>query len=177
FSIINNNIFTISIFDVTPMTEKAMMETGYFNYYSSNVLQQFMNDLLVTINNISKKLQIDIKILLKHKRPLSPDKSQEYINFVDNITRENKNLHKLPVQDNLFDIISNSDLSIAIPYSSPVFVAKYLSKPSAFYDPTMKIINTEIENNYFISGRKELYTFIVNAAQKYLTKLELSFKH
>ena len=63
-------------------------------------------------------------------------------------------------QVDLFEFIDNCDLVVAVPYSSPVYIAQARNKPSIFYDPTGDLIPTYEEHPAitFASGEKELVT-------------------
>ena len=53
------------------------------------------------------------------------------------------NINIIPEIVSIDKIILQSDLCISIPFTSPSIFAKYLSKPSIFYDSTNKIINND----------------------------------
>ena len=48
---------------------------------------------------------------------------------------------------NIYSLISSSDLVIAYPFTSPLYIADQLNVPSIYYDPTNSIRNHNFSND------------------------------
>ncbi|HEV8646191.1 MAG TPA: hypothetical protein VGR01_11555 [Burkholderiales bacterium] len=127
----------IAVFDVTPVTEAEAFRLGELdNYYSLATAQKFLQDIAEATESTATQTGRRARIALKHKRGKVVNRDQKYFRFIEELIAKHGNLVVVPAQNSLYQMIENCDLVVAIPYSSPAYVASHLGKPCLFYDPT-----------------------------------------
>jgi len=137
----NNNLIRICIFDVTPFNEQGLRYRGMVeNYYNLENMKKFITDSVNVINSISLKNMYKFEIHIKHKRAKHINHESRYFDYIKYLEAEYSNFKIIDHNINLYEYISTCNAIIVIPFSSPVFIADYLSIPSIFYDPTDSII-------------------------------------
>jgi polysaccharide biosynthesis PFTS motif protein len=149
----------VAVFDVTPFNPEVEKKLGLIdNYYKSDTLIQFMQDILLARGAIENKAGIESSILLKHKRNYHPLHDPHYISFIQESCSSELHFQLVPYETNMFSLLSECNLAVVIPYSSPAYVASYLGIPAIYYDPTRELLPTYEENPLisFASGRDEL---------------------
>jgi hypothetical protein len=118
------------IFDVTPFEEPK-----YDTYYGEERCLKFLREIL--------RLQVELGRLvdgplpnvgIKHKRVPSSLHSKSYLREIEMILRNNKSWQRLPEDANLYSLIANSKMVIAIPFTSPAIIAKELGIPCCYLD-------------------------------------------
>ena len=146
----------IVVFDITPHNISNPFSC-LKDYYSLDLMKRFVSDIVEICEELSSQHTVRLKVLLKHKRPISEMHSTEYINFIDRLIKNNQ-LELLNADVNTFSIIEECLLSISVPYTSTAYVASYLKKPSVYYDPYSDIVPIFDKNKFidFASGYKEL---------------------
>lgn len=145
----------IAVFDVTPTTEAEAIRLGLVdNYYTLATTQKFLQDIIEAVRLAATELGRHPRIALKHKREGKADRDPGYFRFVEELIGTHGNLVVLPAHTSLYEMLSNCDVAIAIPCSSPVYVASHLGKPSIFYDPTgeLKPVFDAAPELEFVSG-------------------------
>jgi polysaccharide biosynthesis PFTS motif protein len=158
----NNNYFSkdsITIFDITPFRPSYYMKLGlehdYFNY---QVAKEFLSDILVIAEHYNLKIYLKIKrkINLKYH-------DRSYYNFLDTLSC-NKRVVFVDSDISPFHIIKKSSLCISYPFTSTALIAKYLNKPSCYYDPTSTIYkdDTGAHGVDIITNKEELLQWIGN---------------
>ncbi len=161
---VSNNHFTksefnISLFDVTPMNDTFASSIGLLNnYYSPCHLKLFLNDIISTVIEIEKDLDIKINIFLKHKRNFHKVHEQSYINLCQ-LLADQKKIKLVPYNENIFNFVLDTDLSVAIPYTSTAHICAYYNRQSLYYDPTGEIL---LQSNFsdkvlLIGSQTELF--------------------
>jgi len=130
--------FTVLVFDVPPLSDvhiqKNYSDLIYYYYSESNVTK-FIQDIVDIMDN----LKVPCIIKLKTKREVSKSHSVKYFENINQLSHEGK-IKLLSPHTDLFREISDSDVCISIPYTSPGYIAEALKIPSFFYDP-MDIID------------------------------------
>ncbi len=123
----------ILIFDVTPFNEShvrgKVLSKGY-NYYNEDNCLSFIEDILNTFKNEN------FSLLLKPKREYGEIHSQKYIEYLNKAKKQIPNFQILSSKSDLFAEISEADLVISIPLSSPFEIAKFMNIPALYYDPS-----------------------------------------
>lgn len=134
---LNQKTLRVTIFDVTPVNKETEIRLGLIrNIYTNEFMIQFLVDVLEGVEQIKKRHNIEIEVVLKHKREHSSSfHSKEYVCAVDKLVESNRIKLAKP-STNIFDIINSSYVVVAAPYSSPVYIADHLGKRSFWYDPT-----------------------------------------
>jgi len=162
-----DNIIRISVFDVTPFDDNFLLTIGLqSSYYNARTSIKFLDDIIRATEIISKSDNINFEIFLKHKRVRVKSHDQSYLRHVDYLCKSKTFFNLVDHDVNLYSFTSNTNLAIAIPYSSPVLLAKILNIPSFYYDPNNEVI---FPKKYFpesikqISNLKNLVTGIRNS--------------
>ena len=136
----NQTEFNISLFDVTPFNDDYIKSIGVLNnYYSSENLKKFLHDLIHVSIQIEKELNLKINIFLKHKRSYHKLHEQSYIDLCSQYISQKK-IITIPFEENIFNFIADTDLSVAIPYTSTAHICAHYGKESLYYDPTGEIL-------------------------------------
>jgi polysaccharide biosynthesis PFTS motif protein len=148
----------IALFDVTPISTALEVKFGLIrNFYSDQNISWFIRDVIAAAQEVSQQRGIKIEVVLKHKRNhRSNFHSSEYISTISKLVDDGAITLVDPVT-NLHDLIANSDVIVAAPYSSPVYLGLQAGKVAFWYDPTetidWKLESPEIE---LVSGKQRL---------------------
>lgn len=127
---------TIILFDITPISQETEEEFGLLrNLYSEKNVSKFIRDIIDVAHDVGKEIGVEIQVLLKHKRSHHHTHSSEYIQTVASLVDANE-IKLIDTSFNLYDLIHRSDLVIAYPYTSPIYLASELLKEAFWYDPT-----------------------------------------
>lgn len=160
-------VYSISIFDVTPVIDSFAKKIGLMNnYYTANHCVQFVQDIVTAVKAIEIEKHIKVELILKHKRGYNDLHDKTYIDYVQSLNASQA-LTLVDYEADIFDLIASSSAIIVIPYSSPVVIANSLNIPSIYFDPTQEILPTcEMnEHMYFASGIDELKNKILEIIQ------------
>ena len=165
---VTSSVPQIVLFDVTP-SENTNPFGCHKNYYSVELMEKFVFDVVKICNQLSEKYKTNISILLKHKRAVGSTHSKKYINFIEAMV-SNGDIKLLDHNVNTFSIINESLLSISVPYTSTAYVASFLKKTSIYYDPLAEISPLFEKNDYihFVSKYEDLEAFVEVAVIKKL---------
>lgn len=165
----------ISLFDVTPVRNEIRIKNGLGDYYCTKNMTLFLTEIVEVMNFLKTVLNINFRIILKTKRAYAPVHDPKYLDFLEDL--EQKGLIELLLyNENLYSLISNSDVVIAPPYSSPVLIGHKLGVPSIFFDPTQDVASvfSNKANVFFASGRQELVGLIRESITRKLAKQRMS---
>lgn len=106
----------------------------------------------------------DWKLFLKPKRQYTASHSNHYIQFVDDCVTRGE-IKRLSPKSSLYEVVRQSKIVLAPPFSSPVIIARELGVPCAFYflpEPEwlfpkdhhgVEVISTASELQNFLSVR------------------------
>ena len=156
---LENNKFVISVFDVTPITKEAEDHFGIiYNYYETSNTKNFVQDIVDTARLLNKEMSYNIIIKIKQKRSPSWMHDKTYYNMLEDFKNKYRFFEVVDCKSDIYTMIGNSDISISIPYSSPVYIASSLNKQGLFYDPTGNLapFYDRDKNVNFYSGKEEL---------------------
>lgn len=160
----NTAVCRLCVFDVSPMTREALLGRGMLgSYYTAETMKLFLGDVLAAAQEVTRQFGCEVEIVLKHKRTPTPLHDRSYFNYVNELCASYSYLRLAEEDSNLFSLISECDLAVAIPYSSPAYVANYLGIPALFYDPTNEILPTNkvFPQVRFVAGRERLAKVII----------------
>jgi hypothetical protein len=157
----NKDYINISVFDVTPIKRDVLDDIGYsdsYVYYSFENMSKFIQDIIYVakiLEELSGKL---VTISLKHKRKLLPQHDIRYLNLIKSFSEDTNDISIIHPDENLYSLVSNSDVVINYPYTSTAYIADYMNVPAIYYDPVQKLIPVyeESEGIVFLSGRDNL---------------------
>lgn len=130
----------IALFDVTPISFASEVRLGLIrNFYNEKNISWFIRDVIEAAQEVGRQRGIKIEVVLKHKRNHhSKIHSSEYISTISKLVDEGA-ITLVDPATNLYDLIVNSDVVVAAPYSSPVYLGLQAGKVSFWYDPTETI--------------------------------------
>ena len=114
----------ITYFDITPIRGKD-------NFYSEELAIQTLNLILHAVELYNKKSLGKITLRIKPKRSPQRIHSKKYLDFVQKLANLEK-IHLLAPDTNLYSCIQESIGVIALPYSSPVFIAEEFGIPNTY---------------------------------------------
>jgi polysaccharide biosynthesis PFTS motif protein len=125
--------YVITFFDVTPIApSNNWIVRNQENIYSERdalgdfeAFKKLSADLLNSYIN-------KVKVRIKPKRAYSPLHSKKYIDQIIESCREHQ-IELLSPNENLYKVISQSDLVIATPWTSPAVLAKEMGLNSVFF--------------------------------------------
>lgn len=120
----NLNKFVITYFDVTPVQ-------GSGGFYSENNTSLVLTSVLQLVDSINSKYEGKTEVRMKPKRKYSKIHSKVYTSEISRLLRSQK-IIVLPASANLYKTISQSDLVLAIPFTSSALLAKELNVDSLF---------------------------------------------
>lgn len=148
-----NSTLDIVIFDVQTVPRKWIVDNlskGFYHYYSTETLKQFLFDVIDVVN----ELKIDSKIYIKPKRSVASFHCQEYVKVVKDYI-ESGALQLIPAETELTEVLEKSHLSIVIPFSSPASIGRYFGFNTVYYDPKSILVSSDTSVP-LIQGRNEL---------------------
>lgn len=159
-----NNLKGIAVFDVIPIVEDAWPKFGMLdNYYSAENAIKFMADLLDTLEEVNTQIRTEYKLFLKHKRDAGHVLySRDYLDYIDDLVSQKK-ICLFDYQINIYEMVGNCELTIAMPYTSPVYVATEQKKPAIYFDATEQLLPSYDASTYlyFASGKTALKTLLM----------------
>jgi polysaccharide biosynthesis PFTS motif protein len=118
------NKFVITYFDVTPYQ-------GSGEFYSELNTTLVLTNILRLIDFLEAKYPNLVIVRIKPKRKYSRYHSKDYISAVSTASKQMK-IKCLSASSNLYQTISQSDLVLAIPFTSPALLARDLKVNSYF---------------------------------------------
>jgi len=146
--------YDLVIFDVTPLNSNSIYRDTIASF---PVAKGFIDDIVENVGLVSKQLNRDIKIHIKHKRPFHQIHSSEYITYIDNLVKDGE-LSVLPLSMNLYETIAESKMIIGYPFTSPVVIGQELKIPSIYYSSSHILVNYNQSN--FIQNKFELFNIL-----------------
>jgi polysaccharide biosynthesis PFTS motif protein len=159
--------FVITFFDVTPYLQSVVSKLGNSaNFYSEengiNDLTEFV-DIAIHLKSIFRN---KINIRIKPKRAYGPLHSQLYQQKIGQLT-EVVGIEQLDPYSNLYLTVSESDLVLSTPWSSPCVLAKELQVDSAYFSfrGDEWDLPTEYEEIKVIQSPKELTAHLLTKIQ------------
>jgi polysaccharide biosynthesis PFTS motif protein len=146
----------ITLFDVTPHTS-----TEDKSFYSFELAKRFIDDV-IDVKNMNESLR-DFEIQIKQKRQLNSEYHHKgYLDQLIKLESQNK-IRIIPWDTNPFKIISESRVTISVPFTSIALIGKEIEVPSIYYYPFKRRISNYIYSDEIplICGKDELGEFLV----------------
>ncbi len=131
------SIISIVVFDVPAVSDQVMLDLNgeVTNYFHPANLRVFIRDIIDVRARLERDLGQRVVVSLKMKRGFRPDYSRDYFDDVETLARQ-RVIDVVPQGQSLFQVISQTRLVIAYPFTSPAYVAEYLGVPAIYYDAT-----------------------------------------
>jgi hypothetical protein len=157
----------VAVFDVTPVYAEKARELGVVNnYYDTENMVQFIEDIVGVFRELESRLGKSVRILLKHKRAFSEGfHDQSYIDFVKSLSENHPQFDLVQHSENLFSMLASSDLSISIPYTSVAYISSHLGNRAIYFDPSQELLPSHEPTPFieFASGRAQLLQIVERA--------------
>lgn len=120
----------IALFDVTPQTwEWLALVAENYPYYTPTTCREFV-ELTVEVAN-----SIGLGVLIKSKRTPGSSADTSYLNALKRLSQR-ANVQILSPDVGVEELIKQTLASVSIPFSSPAVLARYMQRPSSYFDPT-----------------------------------------
>jgi len=149
-----NKKYDVIIFDVTPASSNSIYKD---TMYTFPIAKEFIEDIIESVKLVSQKLDRDISIYIKHKRPFSRVNSSRYITYINKLVK-NRQLFVLPMGVDLYETIAASKIIIGFPFTSPVIIGQELKVPSVHYSSSNILVKYNKTN--IIQNKIELKKFL-----------------
>ena len=146
----------ILFFDITPLEDAE-------GFYNEKMSLDTVNSLVNVIGTIKEKHDIAIELLVKPKRKYSSISSKAYISRLKMLERQN-NIKLLDPNSNLYKEISEVELVVCTPFTSPAIIARELNIPVCFFTKASDDWNIPEKENGFevIRTEQALVNFFIN---------------
>lgn len=149
---------SVLVFDVQPVRDFYYQTLGLnFDYYTAEIANNFLNDIYEVFKSLN------FTIVHKKKREIGKLAHYKYRNYIKEL---NNNIEYISIDSNIAPqkIIPNSILVISMPFTSTALIAKFMHKPSIFYDPTGNVNRDNIASHgiQLISGKECLKNWVEN---------------
>lgn len=132
--------YNICLFDVTPIYDSVAHSIGiYENYYGVEILNKFLLDIVLAKNTLESRYKVKIKLKLKHKRGFNKNHHPNYIQLCNDLYAKNE-IIAVNYEENIFQMIEKSDLTISIPYTSTAQIGCLFHTEALYYDPTAEVL-------------------------------------
>ena len=122
-------------------------------------IKKFVTDIVEICDDIATASEKEVLILLKHKRaPINKFHDSSYLDFLEQMVKIKPNFKLIDHQTNLFGLLEECHLSVSVPYTSTVYVAAAVAKPTIFYDSFAELVPLYEKNKFvhFAAGKEQL---------------------
>lgn len=158
----SNSCFKVTIFDLTPISIARQSQLRIeHNFLSEEKMLQDLRALLHITDSLQKKYANYIEFRLKPKRRYMKYHSKKYVAEIRKNHRSGKILLLNP-SENLYKLVSESDLVISTPYSSPATLAKELQVNVVYFATNRDnwILPKEYDGIKIVTSASELLIFL-----------------
>jgi len=159
---ININEDYIVLFDVIPLNIETNLFYSKRNYYSYATITKFIEDSVNIINELNIKYNLNINVILKHKRNFNKYHDTNYSSFISSFSKKYKFFKIIsPYVDNEY-LIKNSITYLSVPYSTTAYYGEFLKKTNFFYDSSGSVLPLFPNDPYihFTNNKKQLYKLL-----------------
>jgi hypothetical protein len=160
-----SNEFQIVVFDVSPYSnEVALSYCESPNYNNPDNLRKFIEDIVSLRPSWEAVAGRPVVLRVKTKRGYQSAYDRGYFEFLDELDSEGtiKLEHHA---ENIYDMISGSQVAIAYPFTSPPYLADAVQVPSVYYDPTGEILKQNFSDTptliEFATGKHQLHAKVL----------------
>jgi polysaccharide biosynthesis PFTS motif protein len=164
-----SNEIVIAVFDVTPVHYTKARDLGIINnYYSTDHVIQFIDEIVEVCRHVESVCKGSVRVCLKHKRQFVEGvHDRRYKDHIESLVSQEQ-IDIIDHSTNLYSLLSTSDLSISIPYTSVAYVANELELDSIYFDPTQELLPSHEPTPYihFASGAGELIDTVRRIVKK-----------
>lgn len=157
--------FQIVVFDVSPYSdETALSYCESPNYNHPDNLHKFIGDIVSLRPAWEAATGQPVLLRVKTKRGYQAAYDRGYFEFLEKLDSDGK-IKLEHHAENIYDMISGSQLAIAYPFTSPPYLADAVKVPSVYYDPTGEILEQDFSDHptliEFASGKNQLHVMVL----------------
>lgn len=149
----------IIIFDTHPYKKDySFKDDTFLTYITLKVAQDLLVDTCEIVDEINKKLSLNIEVVVKpKKRPNQSYVIEDYYHTLDNLINSDQ-LKLLNIDSNIPELVSHGDLVIAHPFSSTAKTSALFGVPAFYYDPTGRVLEETYDKGLvtLINGKEKL---------------------
>lgn len=116
--------FLLTYFDVTPFDSAD-------GFYSEENTLAVLDNLMKLMTVLDECFPGKFQLRIKPKRPYSKAHSKNYVSRIHRLSKE-ESIELVSPVSNLYQVVSESDFVLAVPFSSPAVLARELGVKSAF---------------------------------------------
>jgi polysaccharide biosynthesis PFTS motif protein len=152
----SENSFIVTFFDVTPLNLAT-------DKYSSQIAMNNLNGVLSVTQRLQKEFGEYLKIRVKPKRKYSKMHCQDYTSRMFEAV-ESGAIDLLDHVTNLYSAISESDIVLSVPFTSPSVIAKELEIPTFYcsFDSSDWEIPDTSSGVFVLKTREDIYNGLKN---------------
>ncbi len=156
----DDKFLDVVYFDVTAIPRNDI-------FMSEEMLTENLMGYVGALESLRELKSSPVKGYLKPKREHTKIHSKDYINLRNNLADSDK-FDLLDFDIDLYEVIAKSRLVLAVPYTSPAFIAQELNIPVAFFCLSPRDYQLELEMNCIpvLKNRDDLKQFILNAISR-----------
>lgn len=153
----NKKSIKVLFFDIAPQRKLG----NNFFYNEKNMILT-LTDIVASIQVIKKKHRLKLELFIKPKRNYSFKYSRKYIRLVLKLILSRK-IKLISSKVNLYSLISESDLVISLPWSSPGVIATELGTHNVYYvsDPDRNWKLDNPRNAILLNDQKALQEWLL----------------
>jgi len=164
--------YVITYFDVTPLAPSYDYIVGMQeNFYSEQNALSDIEAIEKLSANLRDEFSNKVKVRIKPKRAYNPMHSKKYIAKTMEYSGQHQ-IELLSTNANLYEVVSQSDLVIATPWTSPAALAKELATNSVFF--ALRVAEWDLPAEYegirVINSFSELLDYVNLDIQKKFKK-------
>jgi polysaccharide biosynthesis PFTS motif protein len=121
--------------------------------------------VITVAQEMKNQLNLDVSVDIKQKRTPSSIHDPIYLSHISGLERASRMQIASP-DVNLYSFVSEHDLIVVIPFSSPAYVAAHQGVPAVYYDPDNILIPTHDPHKLiqFARNRSELLQIVIEQA-------------
>ena len=150
--------FIITLFDVTPVDPEL---SKIQSLYSEESCLKNLEEIFFCINKLNSSFPAYIETRIKPKRKYQKIHSKRYIERLTSFIAKYR-VEVLKPESNLYELVSQSDVVIGVPFTSPVLLGQELGTKAAYYSGGFE--NWDIpetrSGTVVIKEREELYKLL-----------------
>jgi polysaccharide biosynthesis PFTS motif protein len=168
----SNDKYVITYFDVTPLAPTNNWIIGtQENFYSEQDALGDLEAIITLSDDLMRTFDNKVEVRIKPKRAYSSMHSRRYIMKLIESCRE-YGIELMSPDSNLYEVVSQSDLVIATPWTSPAVLAKEMSLNSIFF--AIRVADWYLPSSHedirVIKSLRELTTYVKRGIQKKFNK-------
>jgi len=160
----NPSKFIITFFDVTPNRARSVKQDAF--YSEENTMRALLDFVRIASDACNKDKEF-CQVRIKSKRKYNSFHSDYYIRTLESTCTAN-NIEVLEPESNLYEIVSESDIVIGVPFTSPVVLGTELNSFAVFFASGFEgwEISSDTVSEPVIYTSEELHSLLIERIQE-----------